>query len=342
MIIFLNRPACYVSDKHNLAKIKLINMNYLIIFSKLLLGTIINFNTNYDISLVNISSISPEFLTDLKEFESKFNYPFSDKEQFRIEHGNNGDYFAFFKELGKPYFFIATCKKDKTISKVVNNQTVNIEQKSGEIAVVGCSILRSIKNKKGKLKKAYYICDLKVNEKYQGEHLPLKITEQVAARLFMQCPRGFGICMNPMHGEPKAAKIFKNHGPFPGLKTQVLNLYTLTKDQVLNLHKDIKNSLVNHGYMKEDQELACKSTSGMKDYIIFDANSSLNWNLLHIQPDDNGSQPQDNAVHMICSVESSQLDNEFKQLFGAPSSTAQIVSFGMEDFDFNFLTSSQI
>lgn len=321
---------------------KVLSMKHLIILGKVLLGAIIPFKTNYDISSIDIHNVSLQNCTALKEFESTFNYPFSDKEQFRIEHGKNGDYFAFFKQLGRPYFFVATCKKDTTISKTINNQPVIVEHKAGEIAAVGCSILRSIKNKNGILKNAWYICDLKVHEKYQGEHLPLKITEQVAAKRFMQCPRGFGICMNPLQGEPKAAKIFKNHGPFPGLTTQTLNLYTLTKDQVTKVHKDIKNSLVNHGYMKENQKLAYQSTAGMKDYIIFDAHSSRDWHLLHIQPDDNGSQPQENAVHMICAVENSPLDNEFKKLLGAPSSTAQIVSFGMQDFDFNFLTSSQI
>lgn len=317
-------------------------MKNLIIIGKLLLGAIIPFQSHYDISLVNIHQVSPQRLEALKEFELQFNYPFSDKEQFRIEHGKNGDYFAFFKKLGKPYFFMATRKKSKTVRKVKNNQTTMVEHKAGEVAAVGCSILRNIKNKKGKWKKAWYICDLKVNEKYQGEHLPLKIIENVAAKRFLQCPRGFGICMNPMHGEPKAAKIFKNHGPFLGLKTQILNLYTLSKEHIDIFHTKIKDSLVKHGYMKKNQKLAYQSTSGMKDYIIFDAHSSRNWNLLHIQPDDKGSQPQENAVHMICSVEYSPLDNEFKKLFGAPSSTAQIVSFGMQDFDFNFLTSSQI
>lgn len=317
-------------------------MKNLIILGKVLLGAIIPFKTNYDISLMDVNTTSAESLVKLKEFESKFYYPFNDKEQFRIEHGKNGDYWAFFKKLGKPYFFMATCKEDRVVSKIINNQSVTIKQKAGEIAAVGCSVLRRIKNKEGKFKNVWYICDLKVNEKYQGEHLPLKITEQVAAKRFIQCPRGYGICMNPMHGEPKAAKIFKNHGPFPGLTTQILNFYTLTKSQVDKLEKNIKYILVKHGYMKEDQKLAYQSTSGMKDYIIFGANYSRNWNLLHIQPDDIGSQPQDNAVHMICSVENSQLDNEFKKLFGSPSSTAQIVSFGMQDFDFNFLTSSQI
>lgn len=320
----------------------LIIMKNLIIFCKVLLGAIIPFQTNYDISLVDINNVSQKQCMELKAFESKFNYPFSEKERFRIEHGKNGDYFAFFKQLGKPYFFVATCKENKIITKVINNQNVTIEQKAGDIAAVGCSILREIKNTNGKLKKAWYICDLKVNEKYQGEHLPLKITETVAAKRFLQCPRGFAICMNPMHGEPKAAKIFKNHGPFPGLNTQTLNLYTLTKSQVNKLHKAIKNRLVKHGYMKENQKLTYKSTSGMKDYIIFDANSSHRWDLLHIQPDVKGCEPKENAVHMICSVENSQLDDEFKQLIGAPSSTAQIVSFGMQDFDFNFLTTNQI
>lgn len=317
-------------------------MNHLLTFGKVLLGMMVTFDSNYDITLLDIDKAPTECLNQLKEFESEFSYPFSDKEQFRIEHGKNGNYFSFLKQLGKPYFFIATCNEDKQVHKTINNQTITIEHNSGEIAAVGCSILRSIKNKNGELKDAWYICDLKVKKKYQGEHLPLKIAEQVAGQRFIQCPRGFGICMNPIHGEPKAAKVFKYHGPFPGLKSETLNLYILNKDQVIRFQKVIKDSLIKQGYMKEDQELSCKSTSGMKDYIIFDENSSRNWNLLHIQPDNIGCEPQKDADYMICSVENSQLDNEFKQILGSPSSTAEIVSFGMQDFDFNNLTSNQI
>jgi hypothetical protein len=42
---------------------------------------------------------------------------------------------------------------------------------------------------------------------------------------FMQCPRGFAICMNPPEGDPKAASLFKKHGPISGVDTHILNLY---------------------------------------------------------------------------------------------------------------------
>jgi hypothetical protein len=319
-------------------------MKNFIIFSKMLLGAIIPFKTNYDISLLDLNRVTQESIFNLKQFESTFSYPFSDTEQFRIEHGKNGDYFAFFKQLGKPYYFVATCKKDKTITKQVNNKSVVINQQAGEIAAVACSILRTVKTVQGNLKNAWYICDLKVNPKYQGEHLPLIITQKVAAKRFLQCPRGFGICMNPPNAQPKAATIFKKHGPVPGLTTQTLNLYTLTQDQANKLGNDIKISLVKYGYMKDEEELGYKTTAGIKDYQIFDAskNGSRSWQLLHIQRDKTFEKPQKDAVHMICSIEGSSLDNDFKNLLGLPSSTAQIVSYGMSDIDFNFLTTDQI
>lgn len=317
-------------------------MNKFAIFFKILIGLILPLKTDYKISLLDLNNISPGYTLKLKNFESEFNYPFSDNEQFRIEHGKNGDYFAFFKQLGKPYYFVAICKKNKTISKIVDNKNITVEQKSGEIAAVACAILRTMKTTKGKFKNAWYICDLKVNKKYQGEHLPLLITKTVAAKRFLQCPRGFGICMNPSNGQPKAAKIFKNHGPFPGLTTQILNLFTLTANQVEKFNNKIKSLLVKYGYMKLEQELSYISTSGMKDYQIFNEKDSRPWNLLHIQPSSKASKPQKDAIHMICSIEGSGLDNDFKSLLGQPSSTAEIISYGMKDFDFNFLTTNQI
>lgn len=314
----------------------------------MVLGGLLSFVSDFDISTIHTTSSqnSTDHLSlELQKFESTFNYSFSDTEQFRIEHGKHGNYFSFFNKLGQPYFFIARSKHNKQVTKTIGNETILIKQKAGEIAAVGCSVLRKIKNKHGIAKDVWYICDLKVDEKYQGEHLPLKITQQVGLKRFLQCPRGFGICMNPPNGQPKAAKIFKNHGPFFGLETNILNLYTLTYDQVIKLEQFIKHALVKYGYMHQHQKLLYVSTTGFKDYIIFDTHSSRPWNLLHIKPDDqssNSASPQENGLHMICAVKNSSLDIAFKQLMGDPSSTAQIISLGMKNFDFNFLTSDQI
>jgi hypothetical protein len=53
-------------------------------------------------------------------------------------------------------------------------------------------------------------------------------------------------------------------------------------------------------------------------------------------------QTQENFTHMISAVKGTNLDMSFKKLLGDPSSSAQIVSYGMDAFDFNYITSNQI
>lgn len=300
-------------------------MNSFTTFLRLCLTILSPNSSNYIIQEVDTHSYNQEQIRLLQHFESQFHYPFSQDEQFRIQHGKSGDYFSFFKSLGTPYFFVAKPKKSPD-----------------EIAAASCFILRTMKTKKGTLKKAWYICDLKVSQEHQGKHLPLVITKTVAPKRFLQCPRGFGICMNPPTGEPKAAKIFKQHGPVINLQTDILNLYTFTQQQANALEINIRKALIKHGYMKPHEKIAYVSTSGMKDYQIFNQHSSRPWNLLHAIVSKKSSSPQADAIHMICSVQGTNLDNDFKKLFGQPSCTAQIVSYGMKDFDFNWLTTNQI
>jgi len=48
------------------------------------------------------------------------------------------------------------------------------------------------------------------------------------------------------------------------------------------------------------------------------------------------------ATYMLCSVQNTPLDNDLRLILKNPSSTAQIISYGMDNVNFNFLTSDQI
>lgn len=322
-------------------------MKNFIIFLKLALGALGGWagDSQFDVSQVCVNHASTELVSKLKQFESSFAYPFSDTEEFTIQHGMDGDYFAFFKQLGKPYYFIATCNQSKTLIKTVDGNKTVIQQTAGEIAAAGSCVLRTMKTRTGKLVPAWYICDLKVDKKYQGEHIPLKIAEKVAFARFLQCPRGFGICMNPPDGKPKAAGIFKKHGPIPGLQTNVLNLYTLNAQQIQKHRTYLEGILMKRGYMKAYEQLVITSTVGAKDYLICNTSdqASRPWLLFHLRPSiSNGLDLHEDGTYMICAVEGTLLDADFRKVLGMPSSTAQIVSYGMKDVDFNFLTSNQI
>ena len=321
-------------------------MNNISIFSKLLLGATAGLFThlNVDIQKVPIQSPTAKIITQLQQLESSFIYPFSDNEEFVIKHGINGDYFDFFKQLGKPYYYVATAKKNKTVKKTIQGQEVLVQQQAGEIAAAACCILRTLTNDKGKEVQAWYICDLKVNQKYQREHLPLKIIQKVALVRFAQCSRGFAICMNPATGEPKAASIFKKHGPITGINTQTLNLYMLSAQQARDHREHLQACLIHYGYMGKNDQLGCMSTTGAKDYEIINKVTShaYPWKLFHLKPNSAHFTIEEDSVYMISAVEGTLLDNDFKSMLGIPSSTAQIVSYGMENIDFNFLTSNQI
>lgn len=321
-------------------------MNNISIFFKLLLGATAGLFTrlNIDIQQVPIQSPAKKMIAQLQQFESSFIYPFSDNEEFVIKHGINGNYFDFFKKLGKPYYYVATAKKNKTVKKTIHGHQLVVQQKTGEIAAAVCCILRTLTDDKGKEVQAWYICDLKVNQKYQREHLPMKIIQKVALARFTQCSRGFAICMNPATGDPKAASIFKKHGPIAGINTQTLNLYTLSAQQVRDHREHLQACLIHYGYMSKNEQLGCVSTTGAKDYEIINKVTSRThpWKLFHLKPTSTHFTLKDDGVYMICAVEGTLLDNDFKSTLGTPSSTAQILSYGMENVDFNFLTSNQI
>ncbi len=308
------------------------------------LATGICAKSDFKVYLMDRNDPQKSLLHELQQFEEQFAYPFSNTEDFTIKHGIHGDYLAFFKSLGKPYYYIARSKKDKRVIKHINDQDIEVDQKADEIAAVVCCVLRKMPTFNGKTKSAWYICDLKVHQSYQGQHLPLFMVKKIAFWRYMQCSRGFAICMNPATGDPKAASIFKKHGPW-NVDTQVLNLYNLSAHQ-MEQHRDmLKKILIDHGYMKDHQELLYVSTHGAKDYEITDTISQQKrpWHLLHIQAGDDMQAPlEDDATYMICAVEGTPLDTHFKTLLGAPSSTAQILSYGMKDIDFNCLTSNQI
>ncbi len=318
----------------------------LIIFFKLLAAAFFGLfpNNGFEIRQVPTDNLSPEVITQLQQFEKTFAYPFSDQEEFTIQHGLKGDYFAFFKQLGKPYYYVATAKQENTITKKIHEQEVTVQQMPGEIAAVGCCVLRILKDKDNRPLRAWYMCDLKVNEKYQGEHLPTTMAHKNGLVRFIQCPRGFAICMNPADGDPRAASIFKKHGKIAGMKTETLNLYNLSYEQALEHKSALEKSYKRLGYLNENASIGMVSTSGTKDYVIKNklTGETRPWKLLHIKPGVATYAPQEGATHMVCAVEGTPLDSDFRALLGNPSSTAQIVSYGMDTVDFNCLTSDQI
>lgn len=308
------------------------------IFCGLLIATLAGAFSGKEYKVQKIKIDNSKMVKKLQRFEQSFTYPLSNDEQFIIQHGMNGDYFSFFKNLGKPYYYVTTMAQSKK-----NSQNA-YSYKKGDIAGAVCCILRTLPSRHNKNLKAWYICDLKVHSQYQGQHIPMLMTKKIALARYMQCSRGFAICMNPTQGDPKAASIFKKHGPIEHLKTDTLNLYTLSFEQLQKHKRMIEQIYRNNGFLKADEQVGTMSTNGSKDYMITNIRTGQTkpWHLIHLKPGAQFYQPAPDATYMLCSVEGTGMDKNFKELLGNPSSTAQIISYGMEDVDFNILTSDQI
>ncbi len=177
------------------------------------------------------------------------------------------------------------------------------------------------------------------------------MSKKLSLTLFTTCTRGYAICMNPSDNDPKAARVFKKHGSIPWTTIKTLNLYSLTGEEIKKHFDTIQTIFTRHGYLnkKDGEKLVFTSTAGAKDYLIFSttANAPRPWKLVHLtRGKQHTPESLDNldvqATFMLCSVQNTPLDNDLKVILKNPSSTAQIISYGMDDIDFNFLTSDQI
>jgi len=307
--------------------------------------------SNYNISCLKVDQLSVEesikLTEQLQQFESTFTYPFDKDHHFRIQHGRGGDYFSFFKSLGEPYFFIATCRNDEKVDKNVEGKQITIERKQGEIAGVGCAILRTLPTNNSVPIKTWYLCDLKVGEKYQGEHLLSKFINKYGFKLFWKCPRGFAICMKPAIGNPKAAEIWKKHSPIKGsTDDQTLHLYSLPLEELQQKSHEQKNKIQAALGIQENTPFRFTSTQSIKDYKIFNTNNPLettDWELFHADPEGKQLEGDLRAGNtcMFTAMAGTDRDKIFQDIFGNHTSEAVVVEYGQK-VDFTQFTSNQI
>lgn len=294
----------------------------------------------YEIRELDLDRISPEMQQKLKGFERNFDYPLGDGKRFRILHGKGeGDYFGFVRRLGTPKFYIAINKKDREVTRqaAVDGQLVErkVVLKAGEIAGVGCGILREMSQPGGsKPLKAWYICDLKVKDDYRGEHIPIRLFQKGFWRFF-QCSRGYAICMNPGDGSvPRAAHIWQQHGALSS-NTLGLNLYNIQAEHFAAVRARIEEAC--HG------QITFKSMAGIKEFEIFqEANPEQveEWRILHIQHGAKGEKELSPTVstdpkplhdHLIATVEGSALDQALAKMENIQKfSSATIVYRGLD------------
>ena len=267
--------------------------------------------------MIYIQSIHPSSLNnynkELKQLESIMEYPYG-KDFFKIDHGKS--YFSFFKRLGLPYFNIALYNE--------------------KVIACGCGIIRQIPYK-NKMKKSWYICDLKVHPEFRGQGIPARLFKKKLIYHFLKCPRGYTISMDPLQGPNKVVKMIEKFPLFPLKKISSLHFFEFSKNEVMTLKSDIENII--------NDTVSFKSLSGIKDIVLKSSNTPLP--LLHAQygsmADSSTSlQMPSEGRYMFCAVDHSDLHHFFLHRNFQPSAKASILAYNMKFFDWNFILSSDI
>lgn len=251
------------------------------------------------------SSLSKRMLN----FDNIFTYPLG-KETFKISHGEN--YFSFFERLGELRF---TGFED-----------------SGEVAIVAASVLRTINHQK-----VWYLCDLKAHPDYRNRKLTTKLVYRNFIPQFLKSRKCYAISMDKPGEGNRTLNILKNV-KFNFFKSAgKLLIYSLTKEQL-----DDAFLLI----VKFKGKVGSVSLKGIKDIVLQSTQSPMRLNHLVFNTE-NGISYYDEKlkkddIFMFCTKEGSTLNNELNSIGIKASSTATIIHHGMENWDWEFINTSEI
>lgn len=281
---------------------------YIIFWKDMLPGTIVELNQDNKIELHD----------KLQVFEKKLahSYPLGD-DYFNISHGQ--DYYAFFERLGTIHM---NCLIDN--NEIVGN---------------GIGVLRNIKYKDDKIYKTWYLCDLKVDPKYRGKHMPFKMGLKAKQKLNIT-DRIYGITMNKCNDENKVVRL-ANKIPLLKFKADIrLMIYSIDYDTLISIH-DILT--------KHRGDISYLSLLNTKDLIL--QSTGLPMPLLHVQwtNDSNNDDikittvyPLKDYVYMFCVPMNDPLYVELTEIGVTTNTTAQIIYHNMDNCDWKFILTSDI
>lgn len=251
------------------------------------------------------SSLSERML----RFDDIFTYPLGD-EIFKISHGKN--YFKFFERLGELRF-------------------TGYENK-GEIAIVAASILRTINQQK-----VWYLCDLKVHPNYRNKKLTTKLVYRNFIPQILKSRKFYAISMDKRGEENKTLKIlkhvklnfFKNAGK--------IVIYSLSKQQLTNAALFIE---------KYKGKIGSISLKSIKDIVLQSTQKPMRLNHLVFNSEYGLSQYdkklKEDDIFMFCTKEDSQLHTTLTSIGIRESSTATVIHHGMENWNWEFINTSEI
>jgi hypothetical protein len=254
----------------------------------------------------------PQLQPRLARLEGQFDYPLG-TDSFRLDHG--ADYFAFFDRLGAVRFHAA-----------LDGET---------LAAVGAGVIRRVPFRRGEpARRAWYLCDLKVDPHYGGRGLPRRLFAHQFIRCYLACPRGYTISMNRANGANPVARLlgrFKQAKLAPNTK---LILYSLDENQM----RAVEPLLIAHR-----GPLSYLSLAGKKDLIL--GSTGRRMPLLHVQfgacAEPGLSAPQPGHVHMFCAPEGDELERACAAAGLAAAASATVLAHGMQS-DWRFILTSDI
>ena len=270
------------------------------------------------------SSVSTN--NELKEFENTMcaTYPLKDK-MFKIQHGSI--YLDFFNRIGE------TIYKDT-------------KDEYGIIESTCALILRDIPDDNQRYEnvdslnprfhKAWYIADLKVHPKVQGQRKPLELLSHISSVCLKRCNKFYGIEMCPIDSlDISKSRIYKllTISLGPNVDFTTLNIFQLTYEQIVEFKLDFV-------YI---------SLENIKDLVLVPDNVRLP--VLHashkdyVKSGDNYfSYPQVGHIHLLCAVSGSKISNLLSK--NIVPSKSWIVHYNMntDNYDpfWKFLNTSEI
>ena len=276
---------------------------YIIYQQNLIPGNIIELNDNNK-QMLN---------SKLKDFEIKLrhDYPLGD-DYFNITHGDN--YYAFFERIGKIH--------------------MNLLIDNDEIVGSGCGVLRDVKYNNNKILATWYLCDLKIDPKYRGKHLPFKMLLSAKQKLNIS-DKIYGITMNKNNDENKVVKLSKKI-PLLDFKSGCrLMIYSIDYHTLLKIKYIIE---------KHRGPISFLSLLNIKDLILKSTKAPLP--LLHIQWDtkniNNIIEPISGYTYMFCCPMNDPLYIELTKNNITTNSSAEVIQHNMDDVDWKFILTSDI
>lgn len=278
------------------------------------------FKRTFNLSAYKVVTISNDSLvrynSELQTFESHFTYPISTTQRFKIVHGDGDQkgYLDFFKSLGLVKFFIALEK--------------NHRNQKEPIVGAACAVLRKIRENSGSFKKVWYLCDLKVIPEHQGKNVPLLLFLRIL-RCSFHSTNWYGISMNSHPGKNKLASYLKKQGF--NFKERILNFYFFEAEEIVQHRVYLEDILKKHGfsgfYFKDNRDLKSFQLFDVKDPSL-----TAEWKILHMQygKSTHSYDPVSGYVHMLATFDGTLFDTHIKALEKQPSTTATVMSKGVE------------